>query len=98
MATKQQIVNDIDSYMRKSGKAVSYWYVGIATDAKQRLFADHKVDEKGGTWIYSTADSSTIARDTEKAYHDAGCKGGPGGGDNNTKMVYAYLITSSTAE
>src|SRR5262249_47776653 len=98
MATKQQIIRDIDSHMQKYSTSNSGWYVGIATDAKQRLFVDHRVDEKNGTWIYAAADTSEIAREIEKAYHDAGCKGGPGGGDYNTRMVYAYVITSSTVE
>jgi len=56
------------------------------------------VNENSGTWAYEKADSAAIARKVEKAYHDAGYQGGPGGGDNSTVYVYAYVITSSTAE
>jgi len=99
MATAQEVIAAIDGYMQKfSGKTNGDWYVGIASDARKRLFTDHNVDEKNGAWIYRQADSHTIARNVEAAYHKAGCKGGPGGGDDATDKVYAYVITSTTAE
>jgi hypothetical protein len=98
MATQSQIITDINTYMTGFGKSNSAWYVGIAADARHRLFSAHSVDEKNGAWIFRQADSHTIARSTEKAYHDAGFSGGPGGGDNSTVYVYAYLITSTTKE
>jgi hypothetical protein len=99
MATAQQIIADIDAYMKEFPKSQNKdWYVGIAADARERLFTGHGVAEKGGAggWIYRKADSHTIARAVEKAYHAAGCDGGPGGGDENTDKVYAYLKTSAT--
>ena len=98
MASKQQIFSEINAHMKNSGVGLSGWYVGIAADARARLFDDHKVNEKGGTWIYREAENHTIAREIESAYHDAGCKGGPGGGDSSTRTVYAYVITSYTVE
>ena len=94
--TSQQIINDINAYMKQHGGTNASWYVGIATDAKQRLFVDHNVSENGGAWIYRQATSSAVARSVEKAYLDAGCDGGSGGGDHGTDYVYAYKKTSST--
>jgi hypothetical protein len=99
MATATQIIADIDAYMRARPWAKnSDWYVGIAADARARLFNDHAVNEKTGSWIYRQADSNAIARQVEKAYHDSGHDGGPGGGDRSTVYVYAYVKTSSTKE
>lgn len=98
MATARQIITDIDAYMQKfPAVRNSGWYVGIAADAEERLFTDHKVKkEGGGGWIYRKADSAAVARQVEKAYHDSGHDGGPGGGDNSTVYVYAYVKTSTT--
>ncbi|MDD2699835.1 MAG: hypothetical protein PHH36_01225 [Sideroxydans sp.] len=96
--TKQQIIIDINAYMKKCGGTNAGWYVGIATDAKQRLFNDHNVLEKNDSWIYRHAESSDAARAVEKAYLDAGYSGGPGGGDDGTDYVYACRKTRTTRE
>ncbi|HWX19332.1 MAG TPA: hypothetical protein VN578_05410 [Candidatus Binatia bacterium] len=97
--TKTQIVNDIKNYIRQSGSQYwSEWYVGIAKDAKDRLFTDHNVSEKNGLWIYRQATSEQTARDAEAELLELGCKGGGGGGDENTDFVYAYKITNATTE
>lgn len=96
--TAQQIINDINTYMKQQGGKNSDWYVGIATDARQRLFVDHSVSETSDSWIYRQATSSEVARSVEKAYLDAGCTGGPGGGDGGTDFVYAYRKTKTTRE
>ncbi|OIR02186.1 hypothetical protein GALL_158060 [mine drainage metagenome] len=96
--TAQQIITDINSHMRQHSGTNADWYVGIATDPKQRLFNDHNVSEKNDSWIYRRATSSDVARSVEKAYLDAGCTGGPGGGDDHTDYVYAYRKTRSTRQ
>lgn len=94
--TSQSIIAEIDAYMQKFRYQNPAWYVGIASDAVQRLFTDHAVDQQKGAWIYRHADTSTVARAVEMAYHTAGCDGGPGGGDADTVTVYAYLKTTTT--
>ena len=94
--TGQQIIADIDAYMSQHGGKNPDWYVGIATDARRRLFDEHKVLEKGGAWIYRLAVTTDIARQVEKAYLAAGCDGGTGGGDEGTDYVYAYKKTPAT--
>ena len=96
--TAQQVYDDIVAYMNQHRYAFINWYVGIATDARNRLFVDHSVSEHDGAWIYRTASSDTAARNVEQALLKLGCKGGGGGGSISTTQVYAYLITNQTVE
>ena len=98
MGTAQQIIAEIDAHMQKSGIPNKRWYFGIAANPRDRLFADHCVNEKNGWWIYRQAESSPIARQIEQAYLNAGCTGGGGGGDNSTVFVYGYVIGPETRE
>lgn len=98
MATKQEIVNAIVDHFNKCGGNYSEWYVGIATEPRVRLFNDHSVDEKNGHWIHHPCVRSADAREIEDHFIAKGMKGGPGGGDSDTKSVYAYKITNSTRE
>jgi hypothetical protein len=92
---KNQIILDISSYMRSWGGLARDWYVGIASDARTRLFIEHRVDENSGKWIYRIAESATEARDIEKHFLDEiGTDGGPGGGDWTAKQIYAYKKTA----
>ena len=92
----EAITNDILQHI--GDRAKSNWYVGIATDVKDRLFSDHNVDEKNGSWIFRKAASEKEARDIEQSLLDNySFKGGTGGG-GNPQHVYAYQITSSTRE
>ncbi len=89
--TKQEIVGKVDAYIRTGSGGYRAWYVGIASDARERLFTDHKVKEKGDAWIYRGCGSSTIAREIEDYFvNTKGTDGGTGGGDASTDMVYAY--------
>ncbi len=94
--TDLEIVKFITNHVGSDG--YSSWYVGIASDPKQRLFNDHNVDEQNGKWAYSPAINEAHARSAEKILHDKGFDGGIGGGDQTTIWVYAYKKTSSTVE
>ena len=97
--TKESIKVDIKAYIQNNGGAYSDWYVGIASDPKERLFTDHNVSEKGGEWIHREAESSSAAREVEEYFiNTLGTDGGSGGGDYSTKSVYAYKKTSTTKE
>lgn len=96
--TMNKVAGEIDAYIQQHGGIYSQWYVGIASNPRNRLFNDHNVDEKNGTWIYRDAGSDTAARRIENYFLAKGCKGGDGGGDASTKYVYAYRITSTTRE
>ncbi|XOB40791.1 MAG: hypothetical protein ACKKMW_01870 [Candidatus Nealsonbacteria bacterium] len=77
----------------------SAWYIGITSDPKKRLFEGHRVDEENGIWIYKTTESSSTARQIEDYFvNELGADGGTGGGDYNTRAVYAYKKTRNTVE
>jgi len=95
---KESVISDIRSHVAKNGDSNSQWYVGIATDPKERLFNDHAVKENGDAWIYRQCASSDIAREVEKHFIAQGMKGGSGGGDNSSTYVYAYKIAGHTVE
>lgn len=97
--TKEKIIQEIDSHIQKEHSGYRNWYVGIAKDPRDRLFNDHNVTEHGGWWIYREAYSDTSAREVESFFLDyKGTQGGPGGGDEDSRFVYAYRITSATKE
>ncbi len=97
--TYSKIIEAIDAHLAKSSKQYyNDFYIGIATDARDRLFSNHGVEEKNDWWIYRTADNDQIARDVERYYLDQGMQGGQGGGDENTKMVYCYEVSEHTHE
>lgn len=96
---KEVIVSEISGYIDKRGGKYSDWYVGIASDPKARLFNDHNVDQKNGAWIYRECESADVAREVEDYFiNTLRTKGGPGGGDDSTKSIYAYRTTSDTTE
>ncbi len=85
--------------MAQGGSRYSDWYVGIASDPKQRLFNDHNVNENGYGWIYRETFSSEFAREVEAHFTNTlGTDGDTGGEDNTTKFVYAYKKSSYTKE
>ncbi len=97
--SNQEIISEIKSYIAECGGSYSGWYVGIASDPKQRLFNDHNVDEKNSSWIYHETENSSSARDIEDYFvNTLGTDGGTGGGDYSSRYVYAYKKTSYTNE
>lgn len=93
---EKTIKADIENHI---GTGYSNWYVGIAKDPKERLFKDHNVDEKNGSWIYRKAESREVAERIEKYFIEVhGTQGNPGGGSDETTFVYAYKVTDSTRE
>jgi hypothetical protein len=94
---KQEIINDIKKHIQDGGGGYSAWYVGIASDARDRLFNNHGVSEKDDWWIYRQASSSQVAREIEVYFVNIlGTDGGAGGGDETTDTVYAYKKSSHT--
>lgn len=76
----------------------SDYYIGIATNIKQRLFGDHNVSELFGTYAYFKANSEQEARDTECfLLKNTQCCGGTGGGKCPT-YVYVYKKTLHTVQ
>jgi len=95
--TKQEIINDLDAHMKDGGGGYPAWYVGIASDARDRLFNDHKVKEKGDSWVFRQTSFSGVAREIQDYFVDTlGTDGGAGKGVVFTDMVYAYKKASHT--
>jgi hypothetical protein len=92
--SKQAIINAITKHFK--GRAYKNCYVGITSAIESRLFSEHNVSKENGHWISQTASSNNVAREIEQHFLDAGMDGGPGGGDDTSKIVYAYLKTSYT--
>ena len=95
---KTVIAAEIKAHMDRQGGPYGNWYAGIASDIEQRLFSDHNVPRKNHWFIYREAFNVDDAREVEQYLFSLGCKGGPGGGDDSTKLVYAYLISATTRE
>lgn len=85
-----QVIQDLDKYMGQVRSYYRDWYVGIASDPRQRLFVDHCVQEKGNYWIFRDCGSDGAARAVEEFFLRKGCDGGSGGGDRTTRYAYAY--------
>ena len=97
MSTEEQVRTFLNNKLEKHPATTnSQWYVGIASDPEDRLFKDHKVSKTQDKWAHDKADTEKIARSVEKRFLDAGCDGGPGGGDAGSKFVYVYLKSSRT--
>jgi hypothetical protein len=95
---KETGIADIKAHVAECGGSYPQWYVGVAADARQRLFNDHAVSEKGDSWIYRQCTSSDVARAVEKHFLAQSMKGGSGGGDDTSDYVYAYKIARHTVE
>lgn len=99
MKTSKEIVAEILSHISKRGGEHREWYVGIAENARKRLFEDHGVVEKIDKWIFRECKNSEAARTIENYLLEKyEFKGGTGGGSDMTKYVYAYKIASHTEE
>jgi len=95
----ETVKREIKAHILNRGGAYSDWYVGIASDPRDRLFNDHNVSKDNGQWIFRECEDSAVARDVEDYFvNTLGTDGGLGGGDNTTKYVYAYRKTSRTKE
>ena len=95
--SSETIAIEIDNYINGcTGKYYSDFYVGISNDPTDRLFSDHKVDQKNGCWKYLKAIDIENARDAEKILLQKGMKGGDVGGDETSVNVYCYQITPNT--
>lgn len=89
--SKEEIMREIKEYIERCGGGYSEWYVGISKDARKRLFVDHNVNEKEDYSISIPVGSTQVARIVEHYFVSfLGTDGGPGGGDEDADMVYAY--------
>jgi len=92
----QQAFDEIVDHIEKSGHPYADWYAGITSDVDERLHGYHQVPKKDHWFVAQPVDSNRGARDVERALLDAGCDGGTGGGQPDSRIVYAYLKTRGT--
>jgi hypothetical protein len=96
--TTQQAAQDIAAHIAQCGGNYRAWYAGVAKDPRQRLFNDHAVKEKGDAWIHRELGTDDAARSVEQHLLQQGCRGGPGGGGQGTRFVYAYRMAQHTRQ
>ena len=93
---EQQAYGEIVTHICKQTGAYSDWYCGIASDPEDRLFHEHKVPRKDYWWVFRQCHNNNDARAVETKLIELGCDGAPGGGDESTVYVYAYLKSANT--
>jgi len=92
-----QNTQDIKNYIVSNRGSYGGWYVGVTSDPRDRLFNGHGVIEKDDAWIFSIYSSDATARAAESYFlKTLGTDGGPGGGNDPCKCVYAYKKASHT--
>jgi hypothetical protein len=89
-------LDDILGYMKKCGGQCRDWYVGIAEDPQDCLFKRYSVNRLADAWIYRDAINDNNARAIESVFTSNGYDGGPGGGSNRSRFVYAFKKTTLT--
>ena len=94
----QSATEYLTEYIQEHEKDYKKWYVGVAEKARKRLFEEHKVLEKGGSWwTYTTCSTDNESREVEEKMIKIGCDGAPGGGSVSSIQVYVYHKTNETA-
>jgi hypothetical protein len=88
--------DEIVAHIKANGGEYSNWYCGITSDWASRLFDEHKVPPKVHPYIARQCYSDDNARAVENALIELGCDGEPGGGDETSVYVYAYLKGTMT--
>jgi hypothetical protein len=91
-----QVFNEIVAHIELYDNRYPNWYCGIASDWVSRLFEDHQVPREGHPYIARQCYNDGDARTVESALIKLGCDGAPGGGDETTIYVYAYLKGTMT--
>lgn len=96
---ENDVVNDIVCYIRKTQTPLDEWYVGIAKDAKVRLFEDHRVNKNMDYWIYRKCLSNDAAcRVKQCLITKYQMDGGLNSAGYALRFVYAYKKERHTKE
>ena len=94
--TAQEVSDEIVAHMKLSDGKYSNWYCGITSNWESRLFEDHQVPKEGHPYVTRQCYTNDDARAVENTLLTLGCDGAPGGGDDTTVYVYAYLKGTMT--
>ena len=91
-----EIVLHLRSFINEHACASHQWYVGLASDAEEKLFQHHKVNRQANSWIYRMADSPEAARSVHENFLRLGCDGEQYPNELNATDVYIYLKSHKT--
>jgi len=74
--TEDEVVARINAFIEEAGsRAITDWYVGVASDVEQNLFNEHHVDREKDKWICFEVTGAWGARRVERYYQTAGFDG-----------------------
>lgn len=94
---KKKIVDEIGEYIFGSGSPPSYWYVGVAENARDALFSVHNVSKENDLWIYRTAKSSHVAHQARDLLtSEFETEGSTEASEGDSRMVFAYRMAAHT--
>jgi len=94
---RDQGIQELLEFMAPFRASMSEWYVGTTHEPYRRIFNDHRVppDYKAHTCL--VVESADTARAIESFFlENVKTDGGQGGGDENSRFVYAFLKTNGT--
>lgn len=95
--SKEQIIGDITKHIQTRGGSYRDWYVGIGSDARDRLFTTHEVRQKTDRWILRRADSPEAAREVAAYFTGTlAADGQADATDGAADAVYAYRKSAHT--
>ncbi len=94
MSNEDKIMKEINNHIITYGGGYSKWYVGVSSDAKNRL-AQHGVTAID-KWVYHTARSHRSASSIKQFFIARGADGFNNTSDNSAQMVYAYKKSINT--
>jgi len=94
----QQIKFEMFGYIKEFDPEFTAWYVGIASDPKSRLQAEHGVDLERDIWLYKQALSFAACRTVQRYFIEKLNTDGelvPAGSENDD-CVYLYRKSERT--
>lgn len=96
-STKQQILNEINTYIQSNGGEYSAWHVGVCTNIRDNLSGQTKTKE--GLLISRQAYSSYVAAEVLDYFVNTLGTDGSIGADNDTAdIIYAYRKLADAIE
>ncbi|HQU07586.1 MAG: hypothetical protein B7X04_01405 [Parcubacteria group bacterium 21-54-25] len=97
-ASISEIIANFVAFINEHGGAGDSWYVGIASDPRDRLVRTHGVQEDVDIWLFRGAPTVTAARGVLYYFvNEFGVDGGhPDDGTDEGPFVYLYKKAVTT--
>ena len=95
----QQIKFEMLGYIKEFDARFDAWYVGIASDPKRKMQADHGVDLEADIWLYKQAASFLACKTIQRYFVEKlRTKGGLlDSGQKDMDCIYLYRISDRTS-